>query len=139
VTLVAVYGAMGALGVNLDIGTSMLASIIVGAGVDYAVHLLAAWKGPDLARAAERAGEQAGPGIWINALMVALGFFVLTFGEAKPLQNVGGLTAAAMLGAGLATFLTIPALARRTRYAADPERASETSENTADVPSEQAP
>ena len=43
-TLAAVYGAMGALDVHLDIGTSMLASLIIGAGVDYAVHLVAAYR-----------------------------------------------------------------------------------------------
>jgi hypothetical protein len=48
--------------------------------------------------------------------MVAAGFIVLTFGEARPLQNVGGLTAAAMILAALATFLVIPALARRHTY-----------------------
>ena len=45
-TLLVVYGGMGLLGVHLDIGTSMLASLTTGAGVDYALHLLAAWKGP---------------------------------------------------------------------------------------------
>ena len=44
------------------------------------------------------------------------GFFVLTLGDAKPLQNVGALTAAAMLAAAVTTFLAIPALARRRRY-----------------------
>ena len=37
---------------------------------------------------------------WINA-----GFFVLSLGEAKPLQNVGLLTAAAMLAAAIAASL----------------------------------
>jgi len=118
-TLLAVYGFMGARGLHLDIGTSMLASIIIGAGVDYAVHLLAAWRAEDgelLSRAAERAAEHAGPAIWINALMVAAGFFVLTLGDAKPLQNVGGLTSVAMLVAALATFVALPALARKRSY-----------------------
>ena len=44
------------------------------------------------------------------------GFFVLTLGQARPLQNVGGLTSAAMLTAAVATFLVIPALARRRAY-----------------------
>ena len=48
--------------------------------------------------------------------MVAAGFLVLTLGEARPLQNVGGLTAAAMVVAALATFLVMPALARKHRY-----------------------
>ena len=76
--LLVVYGGMGALGIHLDIGTSMLASIVIGAGVDYAVHLLSAWYAtPDeaLDRAAGRAAARTGPAIWTNALMVAVGFF----------------------------------------------------------------
>jgi len=118
-TLLVVYGGMGLMGVHLDIGTSMLASLILGAGVDYAVHLASAWQsepGEALHRAAARAAAAAGPAIWINAIMVAVGFFVLTLGEARPLKNVGGLTATAMLVAALATFLAIPVLARKRRY-----------------------
>jgi predicted exporter len=134
VTLILVYAVMGFLRIRLDIGTSMLASLIIGAGVDYAVHLTATWSAPSdrpLAEAAAAAGARSGPSIWLNALMVAAGFIVLTFGEARPLQNVGGLTAAAMILAALATFLVIPALARRPRYTsptriAGPVSASET-------------
>ncbi len=118
-TLAVIYGGMGYLGVSLDIGTSMLASMIIGAGVDYAVHLVSAWhvaEGGPLERAAAVAAERTGPAIWTNALMVAAGFFVLTLGEAKTLQNVGGLTSAAMIAAAVATFLTVPVLARRHNY-----------------------
>jgi hypothetical protein len=120
-TLIVVYGIMGALGLHLDIGTSMLASIIIGAGVDYAVHLLAAWRAEgseSLLDAAHNAASRAGPAIWTNALMVAAGFFVLTLGDARPLRNVGGLTATAMLTAAVATFVILPALARKKRYGA---------------------
>ncbi|MEM6788986.1 MAG: MMPL family transporter [Myxococcota bacterium] len=116
VTLVVVYGVMGARGVFLDIGTSMLASIVIGAGVDYAVHLLAAWRGDSLEEAGATATGKTGAAIWTNAAMVACGFFVLTLGEAKPLENVGGLTASAMIIAAVATFVAIPALARRRHY-----------------------
>ena len=128
ITLLVVYGGMGLLGVHLDIGTSMLASLTTGAGVDYALHLLAAWKsGPvtsrddpvtreDLRKSATYASFLVGRAIWTNALMVAGGFVVLTMGEARPLQNVGGLTAAAMMAAALATFVVVPALARKRSY-----------------------
>lgn len=120
VTLTLVYGGMGVLGVRLDIGTSMLASLIIGAGDDYAVQFLWSWfapKGASLDEAAKVAAIENGAGIWTNALMVAIGFFVLTLGDARPLQNVGGLTAAAMLAAAVATFLITPLLARRRYYA----------------------
>ena len=58
------------------------------------------------------------PAIWTNAGMVAAGFFILTLGDAKPLQNVGGLTSAAMVVAAVATFLAIPLLANRSDYGA---------------------
>ena len=108
------------MGLRLDIGTSMLASLIIGAGVDYAVHMQSSWfarDGEPMTWAAARSAVRVGPAIWTNALMVAVGFFVLTLGEARPLQNVGGLTAAAMLVAAVVTFLVIPVLAQRRSYA----------------------
>lgn len=118
VTIGVIYGVMGWMRLHLDIGTSMLASLIIGAGVDYGIHALAARRDGDGddASVARRSGEATGPGVAINALMVAAGFFVLTLGEARPLQIVGGLTAAAMGVSALATYLTIPALARRREY-----------------------
>jgi predicted RND superfamily exporter protein len=118
-TLVVIYGGMGLIGVRLDIGTAMLASLILGAGVDYAVHLISAWHvraGEPLQDAAAWAANSAGPAIWTNAIMVCVGFFVLTLGEARPLQNVGSLTATAMIVAALATFVCIPVLARKRVY-----------------------
>ncbi|HTJ82778.1 MAG TPA: hypothetical protein VL400_13745, partial [Polyangiaceae bacterium] len=77
-------------------------------------------EGVKLSRAAEGAGIETGPGIWTNAIMVAAGFFVLTLGDARPLKNVGSLTAIAMLAAALATFIVCPLLARRRHYAPGP-------------------
>ncbi len=111
-TLIAVYGGMGWLGIHLDIGTSMLASLIIGAGVDYAVHLASALRAARGPNRLEEAVLVTGPAIWTNALMVAVGFWLLTLGEARPLRNVGGLTAAAMFVAALATFLIVPVFYR---------------------------
>jgi membrane-bound metal-dependent hydrolase YbcI (DUF457 family) len=99
-TTLVIYGSMGLLGLRLDIGTSMLGAIIIGAGVDYAIHLVAAWRTPrggDARESAYRAADRSGLGIWTNAVMVAAGFFILTLGDSRPLETVGALTAAAML------------------------------------------
>ncbi len=118
-TIAVVYGGMGLARIHLDIGTSMLASLIIGAGVDYAIHFLGGWRSPkggSVDDAARHAAEVTGPGVWTNALMVAAGFYVLTLGEARPLKHVGGLTAVAMLAAALSTFLLVPVFARRHGY-----------------------
>lgn len=127
-TLLLIYGGMGLMGVHLDIGTSMLASLIIGAGDDYAVQFLWSWSVPatqSLERAARAAAQENGAGIWTNAVMVGAGFFVLTLGEARPLQNVGGLTAAAMIAAAITTFVICPLLARKRHYAPIPAPSEE--------------
>jgi len=122
-TVAVLYASMTFLGIRLDIGTSLLASLIVGAGTDYAIHALSGWEAADdrpLVEAAAQSAQVAGQGIWTNALMVACGFSVLTLGEAKPLQNVGGLTAAAMVLSAFATFFIVPAFAQKRRYGGRP-------------------
>jgi hypothetical protein len=124
-TLVLIHGAMGLFGFNLDVGTSLLGSLILANGIDYAVHLIAAWETPPagtLARAAAVAADRAGPAIWIAAATMFVGFFVLSLGEAKVLSVVTGLKAAAMLVGALTTFLVVPLLARKPSYLVFNER-----------------
>jgi uncharacterized protein len=118
-TLIIVHGAMGLFRIHLDVGTSLLGSLIIANGIDYAVHMIAAWEtsaGGSLARAAACAADRAGPGIWTSAATMFVGFFVLTLGEARVLQNVTGLKAMAMLVGAVSTFAIVPVLARRKRY-----------------------
>lgn len=101
------YGLMAAIGVRLDVGTSMLGAIAVGAGVDFSIHLLWALRS-DPVHGLARALQDRAPGIWVNAWMVSGGFLVLTLGESRPLQNVGSLTAVAILSSAVATFGIVP-------------------------------
>jgi predicted RND superfamily exporter protein len=119
VALLLVYGAMGAMGIHLDIGTSMLASLVIGEAVDYAMHLMAEWRSAPaapVAEAASRAGRLAGTAILTSAVTVAAGFYVLTLGQSVPLRNVGGLTAVALLVSAAAAILVLPVLARKRSY-----------------------
>lgn len=119
ITLAIVYGGMGVLGIPLDIGTSMVASLILGAGVDYAVHFLWNWdarEGESMLSAIDRAVDETCHGIWTNGIAFAMGFSVLALGDARALQNVGSITAVALLVAAFATFILIPLLANRRSY-----------------------
>ncbi len=115
ITLLVVFGTMGYAGIPLDVGTSMIASISLGVGIDYAVHLL--WRHgivppPRAPAALEAAMGDVGWGIIINALEVAGGFALLTLGRLVPMVAFGQLTALAMLVSATATLLLMPALAR---------------------------
>ena len=94
--LICIYGGMGLLGIHLDIGTSMLASLALGVGVDYAVHAFMGEGG--LSRGSAAA-------IVTNALVVAAGFSVLTLASSPPIQVMGALTAIAMVLAALTTLV----------------------------------
>jgi uncharacterized protein len=132
-TLVIIHGVMGGWRIQLDLGTSLLGSLILANGVDFAVHLMATWQAGEsgrLSRAAATAADRTGPAIWTTALAMFVGFFVLTLGDAKPLQNVTALKATAMMVGAAASFLLVPVLARRRRYALlnEPAEADEESE-----------
>lgn len=109
-TLIVVYGLMSLLEIRLDIATAMLAVFILGIGVDYGAHFIYAWREEkDL----NDAILHSAPAIFTNAITIAAAFFVLTFGDARPLRNLGLLTSSAMFVALLATFCLLPLFDRK--------------------------
>ena len=120
-TLAVTFAAMGFFQIPMDVGTSMIAAIALGVGIDYAVHLL--WRhgrpAPDEAdEALESALGATGWGIVINALEVSAGLSLLAFGTIVPMRNFGLLTASAMIVSAVFTLLLVPVLARRYRTGA---------------------
>lgn len=112
-TLLLTFGIMGAADIHMDVGTSMIASIALGVGIDYAVHFL--WRhgvpAPDQAvEVLTQTFSVTGWGIVINALEVTAGFGLLLFGTIVPMRNFGLLTATAMMVSALLTLLCLPAL-----------------------------
>ena len=109
-----VFGAMGALGIPLGVATSMFAGLSVGAGVDFGLHLVAAWRtaarrrGP--AAAVARALAIAGRGVRWNAGVLAAGFAVLALSTLRPNHGLGLLLTLAVACSYGMTLLTLPAL-----------------------------
>ncbi len=119
VTLVVLLGGMGYAGLPLGIASSMFAALAVGVGVDFALHFAhayrrqraAGWKGEPGGEQATRATlVGAGRAIRWNALVLSLGFLVLTFSALKPNHSLGWLLAAAMTVSYAATLLLLPPL-----------------------------
>ncbi len=119
VTLVMLLGGMGYAGLPLGIASSMFAALAVGVGIDFALHFAHAYRRQ---RAPGRKGEHsceqamlatlasAGRAIRWNALVLSLGFLVLTFSTLKPNHSLGWLLAAAMAVSYGATLLLLPSL-----------------------------
>ncbi len=116
-TILVDFAIMGFAGINLDIGTAMTASISVGAGIDYTIHMTSGYQRERLAdpaadaRAiARRALLGSGKAITFNAVSVAAGFAVLAFSSFRPLTSLGMLIAVTMLTSSFVSMSLLPVL-----------------------------
>jgi hypothetical protein len=114
-TIVISYGFMGFAHIPLDIATVLVASVTLGVGIDYAVHIISHFNNyydetKDVKLAIEKAISVSGNAIFINVLAVALGFLVFVFSQLVPLNNFGILMALSMFVSGFAAITILPAL-----------------------------
>ncbi len=117
-------GAMGLLGVALDVGSAMVAAVVLGLAVDNAIHLLSAYRrrrrgGEPAELAISASVRQVGRALVTSALALSLGFFSLALVPWQSIASFGLVSGIAILGALLAALLVLPALvvatARRDR------------------------
>jgi predicted RND superfamily exporter protein len=110
------FAVMGFMGIKLNIGTALIASLAVGIGIDYTIHFIESFKheyqsgsasGGDFLR---RTFNSCGKAIIINAVSVGAGFAVLTFSQFRILAEFGGLIALSMVIAAAVSLLVIPVL-----------------------------
>ncbi|NOZ04271.1 MAG: RND family transporter [FCB group bacterium] len=109
------FAVMGYLGIGLDSFTSMIASIAIGLGIDYAVHFNSRFRRElfnlkDEKLALKKTLGTTGVAIIINALTVGLGFSVLLLAGGQHIRRFGGLTALTMLTSAVFTLMVLPAL-----------------------------
>jgi uncharacterized protein len=108
---------LGYAGVPLGIATSMFAALNLGAGVDFAVQYVYAYRRerrPGLPHAAALAAalRTTGRGLRCNALVLSCGIAVLAFSAIKPNSSLGLLLALAVLVSYAATLALLPELLR---------------------------
>ncbi|HIN85524.1 MAG TPA: hypothetical protein EYN06_03505 [Myxococcales bacterium] len=107
-TLMVTFGLMGLYSdsLPLDIGGSMLASIALGVGIDYAIHFLWRYRETGVKDAMHTTGRS----IVINAAEITAGFAVLMWASIAPMSRFGLLIAETLLVAALTTLILLPAM-----------------------------
>ena len=115
VTICFLLGFMGITGIPLDIATVLVASIALGIGIDYSIHIISGFNkhingGNDIEKAVSRTIMISGKAIIINAASVAAGFLILIFCQMVPFQHFGLLIAISMFGSGIGALTLLPAL-----------------------------
>lgn len=119
-TILALLGFIAASGIQLNLITAVASSIVIGVGIDYAIHFVAAI---DQARAAGpgyvlRAIDRAGRPIMANALGIAIALSALVLSPLRPHHHISGIMWVSMTVAALGAILVIPALLPRDGIAA---------------------
>jgi uncharacterized protein len=114
-TMIFIFGFMGVTGIAIDIVTVLIASITVGAGIDYSIHFVTTYRdyirsGSDIDDAIRKTIMTSGKAIVINVVTIMLGFLVLIFANLLPLQQFGILIAVTMFISGFAAITLLPAI-----------------------------
>jgi len=104
---------MGYVGISLNVATVLVASVALGIGIDYSIHIIthfnhALKETGDIRESLESTLMISGKAIVINVVSVALGFLVLLFSQMVPLQQFGLLVALSMIGSGLGALTLLP-------------------------------
>lgn len=108
-------GGMGYFGIVFDLMTVTITSIVVGIGVDNAIHYLHRYRlerrgGSTKADAVRAAQDNVGHALFITTVTTVIGFSVLVSSTFTPTQYFGGLVGMALLASLAINLILLPAL-----------------------------
>ena len=108
------FGILGFSKTPIGVAVSVFSSIILGIGIDYAIHMQNKF---DLLKGKVRISEAvpnmyvtAGKAVFWNAVVVIAGFLILIFSEMPPNQKLGLVCALGVTTSLVSSFLVVPAL-----------------------------
>ncbi len=109
------FMVMGFAGINLDLYTSIIASVAIGVGIDYTIHFMETYQqeralSSNLEEVTQNTFKKSGKGIVTNAVAVGLGFLVLLFSKFIILRYIGMLVAVVMFTSSTLAMTTIPGI-----------------------------
>jgi hypothetical protein len=110
-----VFGLLCHMGVEIDIGTMMTASVAMGIAVDDTIHFLS-WFRTNLDRGMDRIDavietyRRVGPAMTQTTIVGGLGLFVFSLSTFTPTQRFGTLMLVLLLAALVGDLIMLPAL-----------------------------
>jgi len=113
------FGLMGLLGIPLNTATLMVASIAIGAGVDYTIHFTSRWYlelGRGSSNPLHTTLVNTGRGIVLNSLSVSGGIYILTLSRIRMLRMFGDLVATVLLVSMFYALMVLPLLLHVAEY-----------------------
>jgi predicted RND superfamily exporter protein len=118
--VVAILGLMGAWGIRLDIGTAMVASILIGISVDDTVYFLVHYRDArrrelSLPDSIEYTFAFSGKAAIFASVILAGGFMLLTFSRFQTLAYFGLLCTVAVVAALVCELYLLPAVLDRSQ------------------------
>ena len=110
------FGLLGLLGIPLEVGKSLTASMVIGIGIDYTIHFLNKYRikvragltDPEEITAATMA--TSGKAIFFNALVVTASFLVFLTSNFRPNFYLGAMLALNMSACLLVSMTVLPAV-----------------------------
>lgn len=108
-------GLLGITGVTLDFYTMMLAPIIIGISIDDTVHFISQYQRQidevgDVGTALRRTMVESGSGVVFTALILGLGFGIMSVASAAGTSNMGKFGALAIFMGLLNDLFLLPAM-----------------------------
>jgi predicted RND superfamily exporter protein len=107
------FGLMGHFGITLNHITAILSSIIIGVGIDFAIHFIAQYrmfqKNNVKKNLTRKTFKEAGYPILLDAAS-NMGFGALLFSSFIPVQFIGGLMVFAMISTSFGTLIILASL-----------------------------
>jgi predicted RND superfamily exporter protein len=113
--VVVVFGVMCHMGVEIDIGTMMTASVAMGVAVDDTIHYLAWFRdnldsGKSRVEAVIETYRRVGPAMTQTTVVGGLGLFVFALSTFTPTQRFGTLMLVMLMAALVGDLILLPAL-----------------------------
>jgi predicted RND superfamily exporter protein len=129
--IVGVVWAMGAAWLavgQLNMMTSMMAVVLLGLGIDFAIHVISGfteWRaaGDSIAIALEKTFLKSGKGIITGALTTACAFLTLIISQARGMREMGIVIGVGLLAILLTTIFCLPVMLVLRERRVDKKRA----------------